>query len=101
MTTADSVDAYIQWMNPFSDFAFLGAPAISNANGSLFWLQAFLYYCNGRCKIDFVLIHWYGDYTDINGFKEYLNAANQIAGSLDLWVTEVLSFPAAVLPLVT
>jgi hypothetical protein len=57
MNPQDAAQAYIDYINPYYDRAYLGAPAVTNGPGGLQWLQDFLNAYGGRCNIDFIPIH--------------------------------------------
>lgn len=92
MSVAASVEAYKKWIVPFKGKVLLGAPAVTNGEGTgigLSYLSSFLSKCTGTsCPIDFIPIHWYGYAGDPTGFKNYVIAAHQVAGTKPLWITE-------------
>ena len=91
MNVSAAVAGYKQWMDPLAGTVKLGAPAVTNGEGSgigLSYLQSFLSECTG-CTIDFVPIHWYGDGGDVSGFESYVGQAYTAGGGRPLWVTEV------------
>lgn len=54
----------------------------------LTYLKQFLAGCTG-CNIDFIPIHWYGDASDITGFKNQIAKARVATGlKYPLWITE-------------
>ena len=63
----------------------LGSPQIV---WNLDWMASFLSECNKiGCSVDFIAIHWYGSWSDIEGFKKYVtNVRNRF--SKPIWVTE-------------
>ncbi|EEH19384.1 hypothetical protein PABG_01703 [Paracoccidioides brasiliensis Pb03] len=93
MSPQDAARAYQEYMNPLSGRARLGSPAVTNGGGSLGlgWMENFLNACAGRCKVDFLAIHWYDDATRVESFKSHVNAAIALArkhGIGKIWVTE-------------
>lgn len=88
MTPQAAANAYLTYMNPFAGRAYLGAPAVTNGGSGLPWLTKFLALCTG-CHIDFIPIHWYDSATNEAYLKWYVGQAKTIAGSLNLWITEV------------
>lgn len=88
MSPQQAADAYRTYMNPFAGRAYLGAPAVTNAPSGLPWLTQFLTLCTG-CHIDFIPIHWYDKATNTGYFKGYIGQAKAVAGTLNLWITEV------------
>jgi len=90
MSPAYAASMYIKHMNPHGSRAKLGAPAVSNSgspNQGLDWLRQFVAACNGRCKIDFVPIHWYDPTGGVEYFKRHMREAHAIAGK-PIWLTE-------------
>lgn len=94
MSVSDAVTGYQTYMNPFSGSAELGSPAVTNSEESgegLEWLESFLEECNGACDIDFVVIHWYADYTATDNFKTHVTDTIDLAanyGISKVWITE-------------
>lgn len=88
ISPGDAVNAWRQYMEPYHDRFYLGAPAISG--GGFGWLQDFLNQCQG-CHLDFIPIHWYGDHSNAAGFENWVNqVCNLVAhGGRKVWVTEV------------
>lgn len=86
---ATCAQGYLQYIQPFAGKAKLGAPAVTNGGGSmgLTYLKSFLSACQG-CTIDFVPIHWYGDYTEVEYFKTHIQDAHDAAGGRPIWITE-------------
>jgi hypothetical protein len=75
-------------MSGFPGNVKLGAPAVTNggAPSGLTWLQKFLDACSD-CQIDFIPIHWYGNWDNVEDFKNHATAAYQMTGK-PIWVTE-------------
>jgi hypothetical protein len=64
----------------------LGSPAIAY---NLDWMATFLSEVSKRGgHVDFICIHWYGSWKDINSFKNYVMAAHNRFGK-PIWVTEL------------
>lgn len=61
----------------------LGAPAVTQ--GGAWWLQDFFEACAGKCTIDFLPLHYYGDFV---GLAAYLGAVHATYPQLPLWLTE-------------
>ncbi|KAJ8122732.1 hypothetical protein ONZ43_g1142 [Nemania bipapillata] len=93
MSPADAAAAHIQWMNPLAGQARISSPAVSSSdspNQGLDWLSQFFTACNGQCKIDFCVTHWYGP-GDISGaftFLDHLTKVSQACPGKPVWVTE-------------
>ena len=92
MSPQFAVDMYRQHMMPFASRASLGAPAVtSDQSGGLVglnWLRDFMNRCGG-CKIDFVPIHWYGNFDQEGNFRDHVQNARNVAGGRKIWITEV------------
>jgi hypothetical protein len=93
LTASEAAAGHIAYLNQYSGRAELGSPAVTNGRGllGLAWLADFFKECHGRCKIDFVNVHWYGAANDVSGFKSYI--ADAVSLGLDndvhkLWLTE-------------
>jgi len=86
---ATCAQGYLQHMQPFAGRAKLGAPAVTNGGGSmgLSYLRSFLSACQG-CTIDFVPMHWYDDYSNVEYFKSHIEEAHAAAGGRPIWITE-------------
>ncbi|KAG9230283.1 glycosyl hydrolase catalytic core-domain-containing protein [Amylocarpus encephaloides] len=79
-----------RYMEPFTNQAWLGAPATTNADPDHKWLKQFLAACTG-CHVDFVPIHWYNSYADANTFQYLVNwiqGVKRDIGPRNIWVTE-------------
>ncbi|KAI0445595.1 glycosyl hydrolase catalytic core-domain-containing protein [Xylaria telfairii] len=93
MSPQDAANGHIQWMNPYAGQARIGTPAISsseNANQGVDWLKQFFSACNGQCKFDFCVAHWYGP-GGANGaqlFLNHLDAVHEACDNKPVWVTE-------------
>jgi len=92
MAVNDSVAAYMGYMQPFAGKARLGAPAVTNVG--LEWLDDFLGNCSGKCRIDFVPIHWYSNVYAFSYLQYVVETAYNLTkvyypGGLPIWVTEL------------
>ncbi|KAF3766039.1 hypothetical protein M406DRAFT_255374, partial [Cryphonectria parasitica EP155] len=88
-----AASAHIQYMNPFSSSAGIGAPAVTNSNvagESLDWLEDWVSACAGQCDYDFCPVHWYN--TIEAGAEDLLDFVTKASASCgtgkDIWVTE-------------
>ena len=63
----------------------LGAPAVTGAPSGFTWLQNFFSACNGNCSVDFIPIHWYGDF---GGLASHLGQVRGTYPNTTIWVTE-------------
>lgn len=85
---------YQQLMNPHAGKAALGAPAVTNGNSAnygLNWLKSFFDACAGKCKVDFLTIHWYDSATNVESFKKHVTDSISFGkqrGINKVWVTE-------------
>lgn len=90
LSPKQAATAYMNYMQPFaSSTVKLGAPAVTNGGPptGLTWLGQFLGNCTS-CTIDFVPIHWYCGYNNINYFTSYIQQAHQAANGRNIWITE-------------
>ncbi|GAD98583.1 hypothetical protein NECHADRAFT_77333 [Paecilomyces variotii No. 5] len=92
---AGAASTYQEYMNPFTGKATLISPSVSNsvvAGQGLTYLENFLRACNGKCNIDAVGFHWYGDAGNAsNNLKAYVNKCIALAkkyGISSVWLTE-------------
>lgn len=88
MSPGDAVNAWRQYMEPYHNRAYLGAPAVSN--GGFGWLQDFLNQCQG-CHLDFIPVHWYGDHSQEADFENWVNRVCDLVAhnGRKVWITEV------------
>ena len=105
LSPADAATLYKSFLSePFGGGAVkLGSPAVTN--GGLSWLRNFTEHCDG-CQIDFVCVHWYGTFADIEDFQQFLTDVYAFT-MLPIWLTEfsvngleseISSFLAVVIP---
>jgi hypothetical protein len=81
-----AVDYWIQEMEPLRAHDIkLGAPAVTGSSRGLDWLSSFFDQCGDRCHVDFIPLHWYGDF---EGFASYLGQVREAYPHTELWVTE-------------
>ncbi|KAI1188459.1 glycosyl hydrolase catalytic core-domain-containing protein [Nemania serpens] len=93
MSPQDAAAGHIQFMNPYAGQARISTPAISsseNANQGIDWLKQFFNACNGQCKFDFCVAHWYGPggANGANLFLQHLKDVNTACDGKPVWVTE-------------
>ncbi|KAF2016391.1 glycoside hydrolase family 128 protein [Aaosphaeria arxii CBS 175.79] len=110
------VAAHKRWMEPLRRYdkkVLIGSPAVTNGRRignrgpvGVEYLKLFLEGCTD-CKIDFVCIHWYGSYSDVELFKRHVIDTRNIAKTRPIWITEfgvfgsdaqILGFLSVVLP---
>jgi len=93
MSVEDAVAAYRKWITPLKKQGFrLGAPAVTNGQGLNIgndWLVKFLAQCSD-CGIDFLPVHWYGQYWEFDNFFSNLHYTRDIVGEgrYPIWLTE-------------
>ena len=95
MAASDAAASHIQYMNPFEGKASIGSPAVTNggAPSGLTYMQSFFDACDGKCSVDFMVIHWYSGYYDgvDTDFESYVTDAIGVAsknGIGKVWITE-------------
>lgn len=90
---ADAAAYHVQYMNPFSGQAKIGAPSVSNSGESgqgLDWLKSWIDACEARdeqCQYDFCNIHWYSQPAYVDTLFTQLEAAHKLCGK-PIWLTE-------------
>lgn len=89
MAVAESVAGYKEHMMPFAGKAQLGSPSVTNGGGEmgLTYLSNFLQECDG-CQVDFVNVHWYDSYQNVEYFKTHVQNATDVAGGKPVFVSE-------------
>jgi hypothetical protein len=90
LSPAAAAAGFRQYMQPFAGRTNLGSPAVSNDGYS--WMQQFLSACSD-CKIDFLAIHWYNDYTLFSDFQNWVNSMCTLGNGRQVWITEVRFAP--------
>ncbi len=63
----------------------LGAPAVTGSQRGLLWLESFFRACDGGCTVDFIPIHFYGDF---EGLASHMGQVRAAYPNLTVWVTE-------------
>jgi hypothetical protein len=63
----------------------LGAPAVTGSPRGLQWLDDFVSHCSGKCTLDFIPVHWYGNF---DGLSSYVGQVRKKFEDKDIWVTE-------------
>jgi len=78
---------YMEQINPWaSKGTKLGSPAIA---WSLDWMNTFLSEISNKGgQVDFICVHWYGSWADIETFKTYVQTVHSQFGK-NVWVTEL------------
>ena len=112
MSPSDGASSHIQYMNPIaSDLGLkVGSPSVTSCNSlnpndkcpqnpsGLGWLAEFKTACGGKCTVDFIDLHWYGNPAE-NGtaqaglFSDYVDEAvktvTELFGSdMPIWFSE-------------
>jgi hypothetical protein len=63
----------------------LGGPAVTGAPTGFNWLQNFFIACDGRCSVDFLPVHWYGNF---EGLASHIGQVYGTYQNMTIWVTE-------------
>ncbi|KAL8694282.1 MAG: hypothetical protein Q9218_001050 [Villophora microphyllina] len=63
----------------------LGAPAVTGAPSGFTWLQNFFTACNGNCSVDFIPVHWYGNF---EGLASHVGQVRGTYKNMTMWITE-------------
>ncbi|KAF3908364.1 hypothetical protein AA313_de0209636 [Arthrobotrys entomopaga] len=81
-------DAAARWKESIQPLAKLGiklgAPSPTGAPSGLDWMQAFFDACDG-CTIDFIPLHWYGNF---DGIASHLGQYTAAFPNMTFWFTE-------------
>jgi Glycosyl hydrolase catalytic core len=98
MDAGTAAEAHIKYMNPYADGIQIGSPAVTSGGPDggtdgmgLTWMQKFLDKCAGKCKVDFLAVHWYGSAEDAEWLKKHIDEAIDVAkknGVNKIWLTE-------------
>lgn len=93
MTPSNAVEAFKKYLKPIASKVNLGSPGVTNGGGDmgLTWMKSFLDGCAGDCGINFLAVHWYSPANEVEGFKNHISAAIDLAKShgIDkIWLTE-------------
>ena len=67
----------------------LVGPATTGGPDGFVWLAKFFEECDGRCNVDVMPVHWYGDFI---GFSSHLGEKMAAYPNTPIWVTEY-AFP--------
>ncbi|KAI9887203.1 MAG: hypothetical protein M1823_000951 [Watsoniomyces obsoletus] len=78
---------WIRQLEPLrlEDGVKLGGPSVTGSQRGLSWLENFFKACEGRCHIDFLPIHFYGDF---QGLASYMGQVRAAYPNTTIWVTE-------------
>jgi hypothetical protein len=63
----------------------IGAPAVTGAQSGFTWLANFFQTCGGNCTVDFIPVHWYGDF---QGIASHIGQVMGTYPNQTVWVTE-------------
>ena len=63
----------------------LGAPAVTGSPSGFTWLQNFFSACNNSCTVDFIPVHWYGNF---EGLASHIGQVRGTYPNMTIWVTE-------------
>lgn len=77
---------WIREIEPLKELGVkLGAPAVTGATTGFTWLQNFFTACKGKCSVDFIPIHWYGNF---EGLASHIGQIRGTYPNMTIWVTE-------------
>ena len=86
ISPGDAAAAWKRVVEPLSQHGVqLGAPAVTGSPAGLTWLKSFFHACNGGCSVDFLPLHWYGNF---QGLASYMGQCRAAYPNLTQWVTE-------------
>ncbi|EFW21944.1 conserved hypothetical protein [Coccidioides posadasii str. Silveira] len=93
MSPESAVDAFKNLLTPLAGKVELGSPGVTNGGGNmgLTWMESFLNGCVESCAVDFLAVHWYSPANEIEGFKQHITKAIELAkshGIEQVWITE-------------
>lgn len=81
-----AVETWLRQMEPLKKLGVkLGAPAVTGAPTGFNWLQTFFRACNGKCTLDFIPVHWYGNF---EGLASHIGEVHNTFPNTTIWVTE-------------
>lgn len=81
-----AVDSWIRQMEPLKKLGVqLGAPAVTGGPTGKTWLENFFRICRGRCSVDFIPVHWYGNF---EGLASHIGEVRQAYPNKTIWITE-------------
>lgn len=81
-----AADEWKRQIEPLKDEGIkLGAPAVTGSPGGMLWLDEFFTHCNGSCSVDFMPVHYYGDF---QGLANKLGEVTAAYPRMEVWVTE-------------
>ncbi|KAI9851185.1 MAG: hypothetical protein M1838_004295 [Thelocarpon superellum] len=63
----------------------LGGPAVTGSESGFTWLQSFFTACAGNCSVDFLPVHWYGNF---EGLASHIGQVRGTYPNMSIWVTE-------------
>jgi hypothetical protein len=82
-----AAQTWIRQIEPLKKLGIkLGGPAVTGGANGWVWLQQFFQQCAGNCTVDFLPLHWYGNFEGLashigNAISTYPNISN-------IWITE-------------
>ncbi|KAK4613328.1 Alkali-sensitive linkage protein 1 [Fulvia fulva] len=82
-----AAEMWKQQIEPLKDLGIkLGGPTVTSAPTGFTWLQNFFMQCAGGCSVDFLPVHYYGDFQGLASHIGQVNATYQNISTM--WVTE-------------
>ncbi|KAI9825073.1 MAG: hypothetical protein M1832_001393 [Thelocarpon impressellum] len=68
-----------------ADNISLGGPAVTGSPRGFVWLADFFAACAGKCSVDFLPVHWYGNF---EGLASHIGQVRGTYPNVTVWVTE-------------
>lgn len=70
-----AAETWTREMEPLKDLGVkLGAPAVTGSPDGFNWLRNWFAACEGRCRPDFIPVHWYGNFEGLASHVGQVNA---------------------------
>ncbi|GAM37197.1 hypothetical protein TCE0_022f06912 [Talaromyces pinophilus] len=86
---ADAASIWIKDIEPLRNESIrIGAPSVTGSQSGLTWLSEFFSNCTAlktNCTVDFIPLHWYGDF---QGLASYLGQVVAAYPNTSIWITE-------------
>ena len=83
----EAAQLWIEQIEPLKEMNIkLGAPGVRSAPEGNQWLAEWYGHCDGRCKPDFLPLHWYGPFDYL---PDYMSGMHDAYGNIStVWLTE-------------
>lgn len=83
----EAAQIWIEQIEPLRKLGIkLGAPGVRSAPEGNEWLAEFFSHCDGKCKPDFLPLHWYGPFDYLPDYIEGMHATYENMSTV--WLTE-------------